>query len=383
MKPVLIVVSQQSGKGPTGVETHFNLIIQSAQQFGVETLLIEPYIATPLFYKLRSRLLRVLGYFSKEQDVLWDIRFSTKLLEKRLSKALNKLDGRQVVMYTQDPHSVKAALAARKNPTNQIVSVVHYNVSEANEMAVNGLTSDGGALWNEMMSTEKEVLPMVDKLIFVSEFMQRTVNNRLKNIITKPQLVIPNFPALPKLDAENYSLVSGDIIAIGTLEPRKNQSFILHVLAECKGLGKIYKLTIVGDGPDRAGLELLSTKLGVAEQVNFLGFQKDASQFIAAHRALVHAAHMESFGIVLTEAMSYKRPVLAAPVGGIPEVLTDGKEGRYWNLESALHSAKILISILDDSKKWQMMSEQAGYTFCNRFHPDIVGKRWLDALLKN
>ena len=212
--------------------------------------------------------------------------------------------------------------------------------------------------------------------------MQRTFNNRLQNITSTPQLVIPNFPALPRSDAENYSLVSGDIIAIGTLEPRKNQSFILHVLAECKALGKNYTLTIVGDGPDRANLEILSVELGIAEQVKFLGFKKEASQYIRDHRVLVHAAHMENLPIVLTEAMSYKRPILAAPVGGIPEVLTDGKEGYYWDLENAHHSAEILISILENSQKWQLMSEMAGNTFATRFHPNIVGRRWMNALLE-
>jgi len=48
---VLIIVSQVDGKRTTGVETFFNLIIQSANQFGDEALLIGPHIEKPFFYR--------------------------------------------------------------------------------------------------------------------------------------------------------------------------------------------------------------------------------------------------------------------------------------------------------------------------------------------
>jgi glycosyltransferase involved in cell wall biosynthesis len=381
MKPILIIASLLDGHGSTGVETHFRLIMQLANQSGIEVMLITPHSKRTFLHRLGRLLVKSLHQLSRERAALWYLQSDTSHLKYRLHQVLSGLAGRHVTIYAQDPHSAKAALAARISPTMQVISIVHYNISEANEIATKGLTAEGRPLWQQMMQTEREILPQVDKLIFVSNFMRLTVNQRLQNLSSTPQIVIPNFSALPWAEAGKGSLISGDIITIGSLEPRKNQSFLLYVLAECKALGKHYTMTVVGDGPDHFLLERLAIKLGIAEQIKFLGIQNNAARFIPAHRVLVHAARMESFGIVLIEAMSYKRPVLAAPVGGIPEVFTDGLEGKYWDIEDPHRSAEILISILDDSKKWQMMSDQAGKTFATHFHPDLVGKRWMETLL--
>lgn len=380
MKPVLVVVSQLTGHGPTGVETHFKQILALADEQGVETGLITPHGGFSVRKKFTGAVTRMLRQTHPEYAVIWYRWAHRRRLRQRLKTMLKAYSGRPVTLYAQDPLTAQAALDVRRGRDCRVVAVVHFNVSEAGEMAERGLTTQGGSLWRELMRTEREALPRVDRIVFVSDFMRRVVNERVPEIAHVPQAVISNFPAMPDAMAGEASPMA-DLIAIGTLEPRKNQAFLLQVLAACKMRGRVYTLTLVGDGPDRTRLESLVNQLGLAGQVRFLGFQPAAASLIPRHRAFVHAARMESQGIALIEALSYKRPILAAPVGGIPEVFVNGREGGYWGLDDPKAAAERLIETLEDAETWQRMSSEAWQTFMSRFHPEVLGQSWMDALI--
>lgn len=286
----------------------------------------------------------------------------------------------QVTIYAQDPLSANAALHAKADLNCRVVAVVHFNVSEAQEAVVKGETAEGGVLWRSLMKTESTVLPQLNHLIFVSEFMRRVVVDRIPTAANVAQTVIPNFPSYPEDCANEESDVAGDIISIGTLEPRKNQQFLLHVLSACNQREYRYTLTLAGNGPSRESLEHLAAKLNITEQVRFLGFVPNGAALISSHRVYCHSSQMESFGIVLTEAMARGVPVIAAPVGGIPEVFSDNVEGRYWDLDDPDGAADILICLLEDSMRLQQMSYQAKRTFDNKFHPDVLSEKWLTAI---
>jgi glycosyltransferase involved in cell wall biosynthesis len=363
------------------VETHFNQIIQLANRFGVEAMLVSAQDAKTFWRRIKSLVVRGLDRLSVERAIMWDRGADAAHLEHLLRQTLKRLTGHPVTIYAQDPLSTQVALAVRKERSCRVVAVVHFNISEASEAVIRGWTAAGRPLWRTLMQTERQVLPRVDQLIFVSDFMRRVVNERIPELANLPQSVISNFVSLDGDKVDSGIDLSADMIAIGTLEPRKNQGFLLRVLSECNARGKRYTLTIVGDGQDRQRLQDLASELGVSNQVRFLGFQPNAARLIPRHRLLVHASQMENLSIVLIEALAYKRPILAPPVGGMPEVFTNGQEGFYWNLDDPRTAADRLVSVLDDREKWQRMSDRAWETFVSRFHPDVLGKRWMEALL--
>ena len=132
-------------------------------------------------------------------------------------------------------------------PMQKVLTVIHFNISEADEYLVKGITKKNSWLFNHLVNTEKNTLPNVDKSIFVSQFMCNVVQERLAITKKTPHIVIPNFIE-DTTDSLKKSDSIKDIITIGTLESRKNQAFILHVLAACNARGKFYTLTIIGDG---------------------------------------------------------------------------------------------------------------------------------------
>ena len=378
----LIIISLLDGKGPTGVETHFNQLIHAAQAYGVKGNVISPYPSGRIWTKFARLLVRATGLFSKESAEILGRWIDSKVIEGKLNAVLsNRPQGsKPVTLYAQDPLSARTALQVRKNHACRVVAVVHYNLSEAYELFMKGSAKTDGPLWHFVTATERQALPQVDQIIFVSEFMRKVLLDRLPDISNVPQTVIPNFVPCPGADGIQPE-TAADMISIGTLEPRKNQAFLLRVLARTKALGHSYTLTMVGDGPDQARLRILARELGVENQVQFAGFQKNAARLIPRHRILVHAAQVENMPITLIEALALGRPILAPAVGGITEIFNDGVEGYYWPLDDIDAAAALLVNTLSDSETYHRFTEAALARYRKKFDSKLLVSRWLTTIL--
>jgi glycosyltransferase involved in cell wall biosynthesis len=83
----------------------------------------------------------------------------------------------------------------------------------------------------------------------------------------------------------------------------------------------------VGGGPLQPALLELASKLGVRAHIDFLGVRNDVEAILAASAIMVLPSLSEGLGLAMVEAMAAGVPVVASAVGGIGEVLTDGKMG--------------------------------------------------------
>lgn len=382
MTSTLIVVSMLDGKGPTGVETHFNQVIARARGFDIDASLVCPYPAQRLWASAARVARRGVSRLDRERAGIMDAWIQCKVIESKLVRVVTQAQarGRSVTLYAQDPLSALVALRIKERFDCRVVLVVHYNVSVADELVMKGEAERHGPLWRFALRTELAALPRVDMLIFVSQFMRRVVMERLPQLADVRHAVIHNFIGEPSPPEPRVSY-DADLIAIGTLEPRKNQAFLLRVLARAKERGRRYTLTLVGNGPDGPSLAALARELGVDDQVRFMGFQKNAARLIARHRVLVHAARVESMGIVLVEAMAAGRPVLAPAVGGIAEVFDDRIEGFHWPLDDVDAAAALLVEVLSDEALYARLAQAALQRYRTGFDSDILVSHWLTALL--
>jgi len=375
----LIVITLMTPQGETGVQTHFNAIIHEAEKRGIETQLIHPYDSSVRVARkavgLVAKLLKILN---KEWFILWT-RWTHYFLIRYLLRQSLRDEEKNISIYAQDPLSARAALAERK-PFHRVVTTVHFNISESHEVLTKGLTVEGGPLYRHLQDNEAHTLPLVDKIIFVSAFMQGQVNARLRTIKSVPQTVLANFIEDSR-EQKTESKIHGDLITIGTLEKRKNQAFILKVLANAHSRGHRYRLTVIGDGPDRASLEQLAAELNLGSSITFLGFQANAVQYMPGHRIYVQASLMESFGITLIEALSHSLPILAPAVGGIPDILVDGEQGYFWPLDNVDIAANKLCEVLENEVLYAQLSSQARARFETHFSEQALAHSWLTALL--
>ena len=119
-------------------------------------------------------------------------------------------------------------------------------------------------------------------------------------------------------------------IYIGRLGKEKSVDFLFETLAR-EPFPEI-KLAVIGDGPYRAELEKIRDRLGLQEQVKFLGYRKreELKNYMAAARGLVFASQTETQGLVILEAQAGGCPVLAIRGPGVTEAVNDGETGKMF-----------------------------------------------------
>lgn len=369
--PILIATLMRP-EGDTGVQTHFRAFAEFLEERGEPAELVTPFSMPAWQVYPVFGLRKLVDRLSKPASVWWYRRWHRKFLEAALRRRLEH--GRACVIYAQCPPSAHAALAARVSPQQRVVMVTHFNVSQADEWAGKGAIAEGGRYFKTMRKFEARVLPQLDGLVFVSQFMRRELLARIPDIGDVPYELVPNFIRLPA-QATRASEFDADLITIGTLEARKNQRYALEIVAAARQLGRRVTLTVVGDGPDREMLVALARDLGVDGDVRFAGYVPQAASLLNRHRACLHVASIENLPLTLIEALSRGLPVFAPAVGGVPEVFDDGVQGQLLPLNNAQAAARAIVEWLDDPARLEHAAEAARSRFLDRFEAGKVAAR--------
>ncbi|MBI2527070.1 MAG: glycosyltransferase family 4 protein [Candidatus Rokubacteria bacterium] len=134
-----------------------------------------------------------------------------------------------------------------------------------------------------------------------------------------PAAALPPSPTLP----DRF------VLAVGSLIPRKGYDVLVRAAGLAQDRGHPLDVVVVGDGPEAAALARLARESGVGARVVFAGEMSHAAalQFYPRASFFVHTAREEAFGLVLLEAMSFGKAVIATRVGGIPEFVRHGETG--------------------------------------------------------
>jgi N-acetyl-alpha-D-glucosaminyl L-malate synthase BshA len=118
-------------------------------------------------------------------------------------------------------------------------------------------------------------------------------------------------------------------------------------------------LLMIGDGPDRADAEQEARELQVDKDVRFLGRLDSVVDLLQATDLFLLPSQTESFGLAALEAMACGSPVVATRVGGIPEVVEDGRTGILELPGSVEAMARRAIELLRDPERHRIMSQAA------------------------
>lgn len=111
------------------------------------------------------------------------------------------------------------------------------------------------------------------------------------------------------------------------LDAVKNVKMTIKALGEISKVRKDILILIAGDGEEMEELKALAKSLGIEENVKFLGFVKENHSFFNAIDVNILTSISESFPYVILESAKMKKPTIATDVGGISELIRDGKDG--------------------------------------------------------
>jgi glycosyltransferase involved in cell wall biosynthesis len=117
------------------------------------------------------------------------------------------------------------------------------------------------------------------------------------------------------------------LLCVGRLIPIKGHIVLLRAFAAARRQLPDLQLDIAGRGPLEPALRALARELGIDDAVHFLGHVSPIQAAIERAVAVVVPSMGEGFGMVALEAMERSRPVIAAEIGGLGELVRDGETG--------------------------------------------------------
>jgi glycosyltransferase involved in cell wall biosynthesis len=156
--------------------------------------------------------------------------------------------------------------------------------------------------------------------------------------------------------------VADDDILIGTVANlRATKGYPDLLVAAREVIRRVPKARFVaaGRGPLEGDLRNRHAQLGLGERFTFLGYQPDAVRVMSAFDIFCLPSHFEGLPIALMEALALGLPVVATDVGGVSELVTDGKEGVLVPPALPARLADALVELALDPEQRTAMAEQA------------------------
>jgi glycosyltransferase involved in cell wall biosynthesis len=151
-----------------------------------------------------------------------------------------------------------------------------------------------------------------------------------------------------------------DLISVARLIKIKHIEVVLHAITEVKKSYPDIKACILGDGPLRKTLMQLANELGIEDNVDFAGFQKDVAHYYNSARVFIHTSEREGFPNALLEAGMCGLPGIVSACGDIVDIAEDGHNCFIipdYNDSKAF--AEAIVMLLTDEKLRVRMSENA------------------------
>jgi glycosyltransferase involved in cell wall biosynthesis len=139
------------------------------------------------------------------------------------------------------------------------------------------------------------------------------------------------------------------VIVVANLRPEKGHDVLIDAAVTVLHRHPDAQFVCVGAGPELPALQSRVATRGVAGAFEFLGERDDVPALLAAADIFVLPSRNESFPNALLEAMAAVLPVVASAVGGIPEIIDDGRTGLLCPADDATALADRLCRVMEDS----------------------------------
>lgn len=206
---------------------------------------------------------------------------------------------------------------------------------------------------------ELSVSHIPDRIISVSE------STRKKIILlgTRPDKIktIPNGVDLDEVLMVQPSERKTDVLFAGRLAKDKNADILINSIKLVKEEMPEIKCFIVGEGPEKEALIELTEKLGICDQVKFLGYMEKHEDLLAlmkSSKVYAMPSTREGFGIVYLEAMACGIPAIAVYSKDsecVSEIISDGSNGFLLrDLDEEILAEKMILLLKDENLRLKM-----------------------------
>jgi glycosyltransferase involved in cell wall biosynthesis len=379
----VVIATLARGRGETGVHTHSRALRDGLSEAGLSCRLQTPFSGGAKWLPVFAVRPLFIYPLNKTWSTRWYRHWHLEALREQLIRDIRRQGTSAIV--AQCPISASAALDAREQTGGSfpVAMVCHFNHSEAQEYRDKGELADE-QYFQEVLGFEQSVLQRVDRVIYVSGWARRVVEQE-RGIRPRASSVIWNgiagIPPPQRLRREDLGLNADHLVMIniGTLEPRKNQLGLVELFAPIAAEFPAARLLLVGNGPSRHAIQARIDQHGLQEKVKLLGFRTDVADLLGVADVYVHYAAMENCPMVLLEAGRAGLPLAAAASGGVPELL-DELGGIPLDSSNPTQSLTALRPLLRDAHQRTETGRLTQQRFHRRFTREAMVRDYLRVL---
>lgn len=250
---------------------------------------------------------------------------------------------------------------------------------------IHGWTWTGG--WNRMLMYEwldGLSLRFVDRVVLVNKAMSS--HPRVKKLRTERVAVVPNGvsfnttrPSTTELrnDIVQFAQQDFSIVSVGRLSPEKGLATLLEVVAGLVQDGHDLRLALLGEGRLRFELQQQAEDLGIAGRVLFAGYVDKAEDYLRYFNLFCLPSLTEGLPMVLLEAMAARVPVAASRVGGIPEVLDQGRLGFLFEPAKSESLRGAIIKVMQQPQLVHEQVEKAARHVAEIYSSQAMAEKYL------
>lgn len=212
-------------------------------------------------------------------------------------------------------------------------------------------------------------LQYFDCAIFISKYVKNYYRDKIPDKLLKKSTIIYNSASRTKTTNETIQHFAKNkkLVSVSGLNPSKNLFVIIEALHILKKEGYELQLDILGDGPLKEALQNKINSHNLQSNIHLRGFSNDVIQYLDSSSAFLHPADNEGFGIAVIEAMQRFCAVIVSNKGGLPEIITDNKDGLIADAYNAKEWARCIIRLINNQNLIDKLGKAAYITANNKF----------------
>lgn len=179
-----------------------------------------------------------------------------------------------------------------------------------------------------------------------------------------------------------YNAAPGEIVLghAGRMVYQKGHEYLIDIAARLKNEGLNFTLLLAGSGSLENEVRAKVLRLGLQNEVVFLGFVEDMVSFMQSIDIFVLTSRWEGFGFVLAEAMIQKKPVVAFHISSNPELVLHGKNGFLARPFDVDEFSKYLVTLIKNKQLQSDFGKNGFESVLEKFTFDRAVKDLLDMI---